>query len=237
MKRVRFAPSPTGNLHIGTLRTALFNWLFAKRYNATYVLRIEDTDKARSKPEYEDNIYEGMDWMEIVEDEGPKKGGKFGPYRQTERIVEGIYQKQLNRLLEEKKAYYCFCTDKDLDAEREEAKQKNRPYIYSRKCLRLNPDEIADKLNSEISRTVKFEVPDTKSLIVSDGVRDDIDFDCSLISDFVLLKSDGNPSYNYSVVVDDALMEITDVIRGEDHISNTPKQLLLFKAFKSSLLF
>ncbi|MBT5953129.1 glutamate--tRNA ligase [bacterium] len=230
MKRVRFAPSPTGNLHIGTLRTALFNWLFAKRYNATYVLRIEDTDKARSKPEYEDNIYEGMDWMEIVEDEGPKKGGKFGPYRQTERIVEGIYQKQLNRLLEEKKAYYCFCTDKDLDAEREEAKQKNRPYIYSRKCLRLNPDEIADKLNSEISRTVKFEVPDTKSLIVSDGVRDDIDFDCSLISDFVLLKSDGNPSYNYSVVVDDALMEITDVIRGEDHISNTPKQLLLFKA-------
>lgn len=230
MKRVRFAPSPTGNLHIGTLRTALFNWLFAKRYNATYILRIEDTDKARSKPEYEGNIYEGMDWMGIIEDEGPKKGGKFGPYRQTERIVDGIYQKQLDRLLEEKKAYYCFCTDHDLDGEREDAKHKNRPYIYSRKCLHLSAEEIDEKLKSDISRTVKFEIPDTKSLIVSDGVRDDIDFDCRLISDFVLLKSDGNPSYNYSVVVDDALMEITDVIRGEDHISNTPRQLLLFKA-------
>ena len=229
--KVRFAPSPTGNLHIGSVRTALFNWVFAKRYNANLVLRIEDTDQERSKKEYEDNILEGLSWLGISMDEGPGEGGGNGPYRQSERIKEGVYQKQVDQLIAEKKAYYCFETPEELEAERKAAESEGVPYVYSRKSLLLSDADVQKKLDQKIPYTVRFKMPDQGDVVVKDLIRGDVSFDLSLIGDFIILKSDGSAAYNFAVVVDDIDMEISHVIRGEDHLSNTPKQIVLFEAF------
>lgn len=229
--RLRFAPSPTGNLHIGTLWISLFNWVFAKGQNATLVLRIEDTDTERSKPEFEHNIFESLAWMGIEVDESPLKGGPYAPYRQSERIQQGLYKKQALSLVDQKKAYYCFCTDADLDQERLEAQAKKVPYIYSQKCTHLKPEDVQEKLNSGNPHTIRFKIPRAHTQTFKDLIRGEISFDMSLISDFVLVKSDGTPSYNFAVVVDDMSMAITHIIRGEDHISNTPRQLELYQAF------
>jgi len=231
MTRVRFAPSPTGNLHIGTLRTAIFAWLFAKQQKGSFILRIEDTDLQRSKPEYEDNIYEGLDWVKIVPDEGPKEGGEFGPYRQSERIERGLYQTYANQLLESGKAYYCFCTEEELKAERDAAIAGGKPYVYEGKYRDLSLEEAKKRVEAGDPYSIRFKLPKDGNLVYRDEIRGDISFDLALIGDFVILKSDGSPSYNFAVVIDDALMKITHVIRGEDHISNMPKQLCLFDAF------
>ena len=148
MVRVRFAPSPTGNLHLGTLRTALFNWLFARNQNGVFVLRIEDTDRQRSDVQYETTIYEGLEWLGLTEDEGPNKEGKYGPYRQSARIKAGIYQQYADKLCEENRAYPCFCTSEDLDKEREDADRNKRPYVYSKRCRHLSKEEVQQKIEN-----------------------------------------------------------------------------------------
>ena len=233
MVRVRFAPSPTGNLHIGTLRTALFNWLYAKANGGVFVLRIEDTDRNRSDVAYEKSILAGLDWLGITIDEGPDLG-EYGPYRQSERQEKGIYQLYLDRLLEQGFAYPCFCSQAELDEERGRAKRQSVPYIYSGKCSRLTESDRSEKLGSGCAHTVRFKMPRNEQLVFTDLIRGQIRFDCDLFSDFVLMKSDGSPSFNFACVVDDALMQISHVIRGEDHLSNMPNQLSLFNALGMS---
>ena len=233
MMRVRFAPSPTGNLHIGTLRTALFNQLFAKARGATTVLRIEDTDLARSNPAYETSIMEGLAWMGLIPDEGPHCDGGYGPYRQSERAA--LYLAAADRLVASGHAYFCFCSAADLDAERADADAQKQPYVYSGKCRHLSTDRRDEYLAEKRPYTYKFHVPIEGDIMVSDLIRGDIVFESRLIGDFVMMKSDGMPSYNFAVVVDDIAMAITHVIRGEDHISNTPKQIALFHALGATL--
>jgi len=226
--RVRIAPSPTGNLHIGTLRSALFNYLFAKNMGGTFILRIEDTDRARSKTEFENNIIEGLDWLELTPDEGPIQGGPHGPYRQSERL--DLYQNYAQILLAQKKAYRCFCTEAELDAERAQAERTNTPYTYSQKCKSLSDLQCEDHLKKNTPYTLKFELKKDTICQFSDLIRGEIQFDLNLLSDFVIIKSDGTPSYNFAVVVDDLDMKISHIIRGEDHISNTPRQIAIYEA-------
>lgn len=224
--RVRFAPSPTGNLHIGSLRTALFNWLFAQRYGGTYIVRIEDTDKDRSTPEFEANIMAGMDWIGLSYDEGPDAAGACELYRQSERSYHAVIQ----QLLDTGHAYRCFCTEAELAVEKVAADTAKQPYRYSRKCRRLSEAEIQDRLKANPPYTIRFAVPESGEVTFLDAVRGSITFDLALLSDFILAKSDGMPSYHVAVVADDIAMGITHVLRGEDHISNTPKHILLFQA-------
>lgn len=230
MVRVRFAPSPTGNLHIGTLRAALFNWLYAKANNGTFILRIEDTDMERSKPEFETNIFEGLQWLGLTPDEGPLEGGDCGPYRQSERIEKRIYTDIAEYLVQIGKAYYCFLTDEDIQQEKESAKKAGIPYVHSRRSSEMTEAEVKANLEAGKPHAIRFKMTEDKVISFKDLVRDPIEFDCSLLSDFVLIKSDGSPSYNFAVVIDDAQMKITHVIRGEDHISNMPRQLALYEA-------
>ncbi len=231
MTRVRFAPSPTGNLHIGSVRTALFNWVFSKKTKGTLVLRIEDTDQERSKPEFEANILEGLHWLGLDFDEGPHVGGPYGPYRQSERIGLGVYQCVADDLLSRGLAYYAFETSEELDQERLEAEAKGYPYVYSRRSLTLSPNEVSAKLASGIPYVIRFKIPEGRgTVVIHDLIRGEVSFEADLLGDFVILKSDGTPTYNFAVVVDDIAMKITDVIRGEDHISNTPRQILLYEA-------
>lgn len=232
MVRVRFAPSPTGNLHIGTLRTALFNWLYTRHNNGVFVLRIEDTDLQRSEAQYETNILDGLEWLGLTVDEGPNEGGDYGPYRQSERVGLGAYKRYCDRLFEKGLAYYCFDTDEELDAEREAAKAKGIPYKYSRKALQLSEEEVARNLESGMPYAIRFKMPDDGTLVYKDLIRGNIEFDLSLVSDFVIMKSDGNPTYNFACVADDIDMAITHVIRGEDHISNMTRQLAIFQALE-----
>ncbi len=222
MRRFRIAPSPTGNLHIGTLRTTLFNWILAQKEEGCLILRIEDTDQERSKSEFEANIIDGITWMGLTPHEGP--------IRQSDRMKDGIYQQYAKRLIDEKHAYLCFCSDAELDAERALAQSHNQPYRYSRKCHGLSKEDITSKIAQKIPFTVRFYIQDGPPIVFDDAIRGPISFDRHLLSDFVLVKSDKSPSYNFAVVVDDLDMAITDVVRGEDHISNTPRQLLLFEA-------
>jgi len=225
--RVRFAPSPTGFLHIGGARTALFNFLFARKNRGVFVLRIEDTDKERVKPEYERDIMESLRWLGIEWDEGPDVGGKYGPYRQSERIE--IYKKYLEKLLEEGKAYYCFCTPEELEAERQYLLSIGQAPKYSGKCRNL-PKEMVEKYKKEgKSFVIRFKVPQ-KEVEFDDLVRGKIKFDMSLSGDFVIARNFYSPLYNFACVVDDFEMKITHVIRAEEHISNTPKQILLQEA-------
>ena len=227
MKRVRFAPSPTGYLHLGNARTALFNYLFSRHENATFILRIEDTDLERSKKEYEEMLMEDLKWMGIEWDEGPDVGGPHGPYRQSERLE--IYIKYVDKLLKSGDAYYCYCTEEELEQEREKAIAEGRPYRYSGKCRNLTPEERAFYEGKGIKPVVRFKVPD-KTVVFEDIIRGHVEIDTKEFGDFVIVRQDGMPVYNFVVVIDDALMGITHVIRGEDHLSNTPKQIVIYES-------
>jgi len=225
--RTRFAPSPTGPLHIGSARTALFNYLFSKKNQGIFVLRIEDTDLERSKPEYEKNITEGLKWLGIEWTEGPETDGNYGPYRQSERIE--IYSRYLKKLLEEKKAYYCFCSEEEIEAQRQYQLSQGEPPRYSGKCLNLEKEKIEEYLSEGKKSVIRFKV-DSKKIEFEDLIKGKIEFDSSLLGDFIIAKDINNPLYNFAVVVDDYEMRISHVIRGEDHISNTPKQILIQEA-------
>ena len=233
--RVRIAPSPSGNLHVGTARTALFNYLFAKKNNGKFVLRIEDTDAERTSQEYVDNIFDSLKALGLNWDEGPDVGGNYGPYTQSERF--DIYPKFIQELLDKGFAYECFCTPEELEAEKEEATANKKAYVYSKKCENLTEEEKA-KLRAEGRKpAIRFNIAkaqkafhETSILEYEDLVKGKLHMDTDLIGDFVIMKSNGAPTYNYAVVIDDALMKITHVIRGEDHISNTYKQILIFEA-------
>lgn len=226
--RVRFAPSPTGPFHIGGARSALFNWLFARKMDGKLILRIEDTDLERSSRESEENIKAALKWLGMDWDEGIDVGGENGPYRQTERL--DIYKKYTEKLLAEGKAYYCYCTDEELEEERQALIKEGKMPRYMGKCRNLTPEQIAAYEAEGRKPTVRFRVPADQQILVRDMVRGDVVFDSNNIGDFVIVKSDGIPTYNYAVVIDDALMHITHVIRAEEHLSNTPRQCLVYDA-------
>jgi glutamyl-tRNA synthetase len=228
MVRVRFAPSPTGYLHVGGARTALFNWLYARRHGGTFVLRIEDTDAERSSWEMVTGIVDGMRWLGLDWDEGPDIGGPHAPYFQSERIEQ--YREAAERLVKDGHAYYCYCSPEELQQKRQAAEAAVGGWVYDRTCLALPPAEVAAREAAGAPRAVRFKVPEGETAF-RDLVRGDIRFDNAHIEDFVILRSDRQPTYHLSVVVDDIAMAITDVVRGDDHISNTPKQVLLYGAF------
>ncbi len=228
--RLRFPPSPTGKIHVGNIRTALFNWLWKEKNEGELVLRIEDTDTERSTQEFEEIIIQELDWLGIEADEGVELGGDYGPYRQSERGE--IYQKYIDRLLEEDKAYRCYCSEEELKEMREAQKARGEIPHYDGRCREknLSPEERPDEY------AVRFKMPEKEEeIIVEDQIRGRVSFDSGEFDDFVIQKSNGIPTYNFAVVIDDALMEITDVIRGEDHLSNTPKQIMLYEALDFSL--
>ncbi|MGH9410010.1 MAG: glutamate--tRNA ligase, partial [Vicinamibacterales bacterium] len=226
--RVRFAPSPTGALHVGNARTALFNWLLARGHDGTFVLRIEDTDAERSTRQSEESILEDLRWLGLEWDEGPDVDGAAGPYRQSERLH--LYTSYANELLGAGHAYYCFCAPQKLEAERRAMLAAGRPPRYSGTCRSITADEARRRIEAGERAVVRFRVPEHEDVSFQDMVRGEVTFSTDVIGDPVLVRSDGRPAYNFAVVVDDALMEITHVIRGEDHISNTPRQVLLYRA-------
>jgi len=230
--RVRFAPSPTGYLHVGGARTALFNWLFARRRGGVFVLRIEDTDVERSSPEMVEGILEGMRWLGLDWDEGPGIGGPFGPYFQSGRIDR--YRATAERLVASGHAYYCYCTPDELKARRDLTEKQDGAWRYDRACSLLTPADISGRERNRNPRAIRFRVPEGATRF-DDLVHGPIEFDGAHIEDFVLLRSDGHPTYHLSVVSDDVEMRITHVVRGDDHISNTPKQLLLYKALEAPI--
>ena len=227
--RVRFAPSPTGFLHVGGLRTALFNYLFARNSGGKFILRIEDTDRARYVEGAVDNLITTLRWAGLDYDEGPVVGGDFGPYVQSERLA--IYKKHVDVLLEKRVAYRCFCTPERLDAMRKEQEKKKLQPKYDRTCLSLSENEIEANLSAGKPYVVRLKVPDNVTIKFSDIIRGDVEFASERVDDQVLLKSDGYPTYHLANVVDDHLMNISHVIRGEEWLSSTPKHVLLYEAF------
>ncbi|WP_276767633.1 glutamate--tRNA ligase [Gemella morbillorum] len=226
--RVRYAPSPTGNLHIGNARTALFNYLFAKHYGGDFVLRIEDTDFKRNKEEGERSQLKYMDWLGLDYDEGIGKEKEFGPYRQSERIE--IYQKYAEQLLAEDKAYKCYMTAEELEAEREEQVANGLPPRYSGKHAHLTKEE-QDQFEKEGRKpSIRIRVPQDRTYSFNDMVKGELSFEGKDFGDFVIIKNDGVATYNFAVAIDDHLMEISHVLRGDDHVSNTPKQLVVYEA-------
>ena len=231
--RVRFAPSPTGQLHVGNARTALFNWLLAHGKDGTFLLRIEDTDAERSTRESEAGILEDLRWLGLEWDEGPDVGGVHGPYRQSERLH--LYASYANELIAGGQAYYCFCSPAKLEDERKGDLASGRPPKYRGTCRELPEDLVRTRMTAGERPVIRFKVPEGVEISFQDLVRGDVSFSSDLIGDPVLVRSDGRPAYNFAVVVDDALMEVTHVIRGEDHISNTPRQVLLYQALGFAL--
>lgn len=227
--RVRFAPSPTGFLHVGNARTAIANYLIARKNRATMVLRIEDTDMERSTLESEQSIYQDLSWLGITWDEGPDRGGAFGPYRQSERF--DIYRAYTEKLISQGNAYYCYCTKEELESTKKGASGETESYTYSGRCRNLTAEERRELEAQGRKPTVRFKVPDNVSVVVQDMIKGPVEFNSSNIGgDFIIVRSDGVPVYNYIVIIDDALMNISLVIRGDDHLSNTPKQLLVARA-------
>jgi glutamyl-tRNA synthetase len=226
--RVRFAPSPTGQLHVGNARTALFNWLLARGSKGTFILRIEDTDVERSTRESEAAILRDLRWLGLDWDEGPDVGGSHGPYRQSERLH--LYQSYAQELLAADSAYYCFCSTAQLDADRQEALAHGRPAQYAGTCRRLSREQTSARITAGEHPAIRFRIPEGRDVVFTDAVRGDVRFQTEVIGDPIIVRADGTPAYNFAVVVDDALMEVTQVIRGEDHISNTPRQVLLYEA-------
>lgn len=226
--RTRFAPSPTGHLHIGTVRTALFPFLFAKKNKGTFILRIEDTDLERSKKEWEDELLKGLKWLNISWDEGPGPEGPHAPYRQSERA--SVYRKHLEKMLAEGKAYYCFCPKEEIEAEKQYLMSIGEPPVYQGKCRDL-PKETVDKyLKEGRPSIIRFRTPDNQKIAFNDLIRGKIEIDTATLGDFVIAKDLDSGLFNLTCAVDDVEMEITHVIRGEDHIPNTPKQILLIRA-------
>lgn len=231
MVRVRFAPSPTGYLHVGGARTALFNWLHARRHGGIFVLRIEDTDTGRSSWEMVTGIVDGLRWLGLDWDEGPDVGGPHAPYFQSERLER--YRGMADRLVADGRAYYCYCTPESIQQKRQAAEAAGGGWAYDRTCCSLSADALARLEAEGVPRAVRFKVPPGETAF-TDLVHGGILFDNVNIEDFVVLRSDRQPTYHLSVVADDIEMEITHVVRGDDHISNTPKQVLLYQAFGTS---
>ncbi|MFH1823696.1 MAG: glutamate--tRNA ligase [Candidatus Firestonebacteria bacterium] len=233
--RVRFAPSPTGYMHIGNARTALFNFLFVRKHNGAFILRIEDTDAERSTKEAVQTIINSLNWLGLNWDEGyfgeGKEAGDYGPYTQMKRLE--IYNRHINQLLKEKKAYCCFCTEEEIEEKRKIAVQEGLVYKYDGVCKNLKNEEI-ERYKKEKKYVVRFNVP-ARIIEFEDLIRGTVQFDSKEIGDFVIARGDGVPIYNFAVVIDDALMKITHVIRGEDHLSNTPRQVLIYKALNFSI--
>ena len=228
--RLRFAPSPTGQLHVGNARTALFNWLMARGAGGTFVLRIEDTDFARSTREAERSAIDDLRWLGLNWDEGPDAGGTHGPYRQSERLH--IYRAHAVELMSRRQAYHCFCSEEQLEMDRYQALRNMQPPKYVGRCRNISAEEARTRIDAGEPAVIRFRVPEgDREIAFDDLVRGRVSFMADVIGDFVLVRSGGVPAYNFAVVVDDALMEISHVIRGEDHISNTPRQLLLYEAF------
>ncbi len=227
--RLRFAPSPTGQLHVGNARTALFNWLLARNRGGTLILRIEDTDRERSTHQSELSILEDLRWLGLDWDEGPDAGGAAGPYRQSERL--DLYRTHADRLLASGHAYRCFCSAAQLDSDRQTALAGGQPPRYIGRCRGLPPETVRARLEAREPAVVRFRVPEHRDVTFADIVRGPVTVNTAVIGDPVLLRSDGHPAYNFAVVVDDGLMGVTMVVRGEDHIPNTPRQALLYEAF------
>ena len=228
--RVRFAPSPTGYLHVGNARTALFNWLLARHAQGVFILRIEDTDTERSTRESEQAIKDDLRWMGLTWDEGVDIGGDFGPYRQSERLP--LYAEHASRLIDLGRAFYCFCSPEKLEAERQALLKQGLPPKYSGTCRALPIDQSKSRVAGGEKAVIRLRVPSSREVAFNDIVRGAVTFHTDVIGDPVLVRSDGMPAYNFAVVVDDALMQVTHVVRGEDHISNTPRQVLLYEAFE-----
>ena len=226
--RVRFAPSPTGPFHIGGARSALFNWLLVRKAGGAFVLRIEDTDLDRSTKESEENIKEALRWLGMTWDEGPEAGGEYGPYHQTQRL--DTYQQFTDRLLAEGKAYRCYCSEEELEAERQADLDKGLTPRYGGRCRDLSAEDHARLEAEGRSFVVRLRVPENQEVVIRDLVRGNVSFESNGIGDFVIVKSDGMPVYNYAVVVDDLMMKITHVIRAEEHLSNTPRQVVIYEA-------
>ncbi len=227
--RVRFAPSPTGQLHVGNARTALFNWLLAKGSGGVLILRIEDTDFERSTRQSSDAILEDLRWMGLTWDEGVAAGGDHGPYHQSERLH--IYRAYIVELMAAGKAYHCFCSAEQLEADRQAALKDGKPPKYVGRCRNIAKNDARRRIDNGEKAVVRFRIPENRDVVFDDIVRGEVRFSTEVIGDPVLVRSDGIPAYNYAVVIDDALMEVTHVVRGEDHISNTPRQILLYEAF------
>ena len=227
--RVRIAPSPTGDLHVGTAYIGLFNYCFAKKNGGRFILRIEDTDQARSRRQYEDRIYEGLQWLGLAYDEGPDVGGDYGPYRQSERSE--LYREHCQVLVDKGKAYPCFCTSEDLDAMRREQMAAKGALGYDGRCRRLDPAEAARRVAAGDPHVVRLAVPDDGVCVIPDRLIGEVQYEYKQIDDQVLLKSDGMPTYHLANVVDDHLMKISHVIRGEDWLPSTPKHIYLYDCF------
>ena len=225
--RVRFAPSPTGYLHIGGARTALYNYLFAKAQGGVFVLRVEDTDQERSSKEYELKQLEDLKWLGIEYDEGPDKPGKFGPYRQSERTE--IYKKYAEQLVDEGKAFYCFCSDELLEAKKNKAKLENRDPHYDGTCHHISNETARERIADGEKATIRFKAL-LKPITFKDHVRGEVTFPEKMVGDFVIQRSNGMPVYNFCCVIDDWLMKITHVIRGEDHLNNSVRQIMVYEA-------
>jgi len=225
--RVRFAPSPTGQIHIGNVRTALFNWLFARQKKGVFILRIEDTDLERSEARYETQLMEDLKWLGLDWDEGPDVGGPYPPYRQSDKM--DVYRGYAERLIKEQKCYYCFCTAEELERERQQALAEQREQVYSGKCRNLDPAEAERRRAAGEPAAIRLRIPE-HPIKFHDIVRGNVEFSNEVVSDPIIVRSSGMPVYNYVVVIDDADMKITHVIRGDDHISNTPKQVAVYEA-------
>lgn len=227
--RVRYAPSPTGHLHIGNARTALFNYLFARNQKGKFIIRIEDTDRKRNIEGGEESQLKYLKWLGIDWDESVDVGGDYGPYRQSDR--NDIYEKHYTELLEKGIAYKCYCTEEELEQEREGQIAKGDNPQYSGKCRHLTPED-QQKLEAEGRKpSIRFKVPQGRVYSFDDMVKGHVSFESDGIGDHVIVKKDGIPTYNFAVTIDDHLMEMSHVLRGDDHISNTPKQLMIYEAF------
>jgi nondiscriminating glutamyl-tRNA synthetase len=228
--RVRFAPSPTGYLHIGGARTALFNWLFARQNKGAFILRIEDTDEARSTQESVDAIIQSMQWLGLDWDEGPgKENPKYAPYFQMQRKDQGIYQKYVDQLIAAGHAYPCYCTPEEVESMRQKALSEKRNPKYDGACSCLTPEQLKQKEGEGRSAVIRYKMPGEGKLVLEDIIRGRVEFDNASLDDFVIMKANGVPTYNFACVVDDHLMEISHVIRGDDHLSNTPRQVHLYQ--------
>jgi nondiscriminating glutamyl-tRNA synthetase len=226
--RVRFAPSPTGELHVGNARTALFNWMFARHYGGSFVLRIEDTDESRSDISYQVNLLNDLNWLGLDWDEGPQKNGSYGPYKQSERL--DIYKDHLQKIMDADLVYPCYCTQEELEEERQNLILSKRMPRYMGKCRNLTADERKIKEGEGRKPSFRFKIQ-SQTIEFKDLIRGAMKFEGEAISDFIIVRSNGMPAYNFAVVIDDHLMNITHVVRGEDHLSNTALQIMLYRAF------
>jgi glutamyl-tRNA synthetase len=229
--RVRFAPSPTGDLHIGGVRTALFNWLYAKNKNGKFILRIEDTDEIRSTETSTQVILDAMKWLELIWDEGPgEELLKYAPYYQMKRKKLGIYQKYSDELMAKGFAYQCYCTPEEVDEMRKKAQETKLPPKYDGRCRNLAPEQRLQKEKEGKKAVIRFKMHESGITVLNDLIRGKVEFDNFLLNDFIIMKASGVPTYNFACVIDDYLMEITHVLRGDDHISNTPRQIQIYNA-------